>query len=169
MSEVRSFARRRLWPLPLALAAAHALAQVPSSQQLGVFVYPARNQPPIQQQTEEAECYGWAQKQTGIDPTAPPPPPPAPEQKTADGSALKGAAVGAAAGTAIGAIAGDTGEGAAIGAVAGALRGRRVKKQKDKQEQQAHQQQVAAQQAHVQDTFKKAYSACLEGRGYTVK
>jgi len=53
--------------------------------------------------------------------------------------------------------------------VAGALRGRRMKKQKDKQEQQAHQQQVAAQQTQVQETFKKAYGACLEGKGYTVK
>ena len=169
MSEVRSFAPRRLLLLPLALLAAQALAQVPSAQQLGVFVYPAKNQPPVQQQAEEKECYGWAQQQSGIDPTAPPPPPPAPEQKTADGSALKGAAVGAAAGTAIGAIAGETGEGAAIGAVAGALRGRRMKNEKDKQQQQAHQQQVAAQQTHVQETFKKAYGACLEGKGYTVK
>jgi len=39
----------------------------------------------------------------------------------------------------------------------------------DKQEQQAHQQQVAAQQTQVQETFKKAYGACLEGKGYSVK
>jgi hypothetical protein len=155
--------------LALALAAPAAPAQVPNAQQLGVFVYPAESQPPEQQRAEETECYGWAQKQTGIDPTAPPPPPPAPEKQAMDGSAVKGAAVGAAAGTAIGAIAGDTGEGAAIGAVAGALRGRRMKKQKDKQEQQVHQQQVAAQQTQVQETFKKAYGACLEGKGYTVK
>ena len=169
MSQVRFSSPRRLWPLALVLAGIQASAQVPSAQQLGVFVYPAKNQPAEQQRSEETECYGWARQQTGIDPTAPPPPPPAPEQKTADGSAIKGAAVGAAAGTAIGAIAGDTGEGAAIGAVAGALRGRRMKKQKDKQEQQAHQQQAAAQQSHVQETFKKAYGACLEGKGYSVK
>jgi hypothetical protein len=153
----------------VSLAASMVAAQVPSAQQLGVFVYPAKNQPAEQQRAEETECYGWAQKQTGIDPTAPPPAPPPPEQKTADGSAVKGAAGGALVGTAVGAIAGDTGEGAAIGAVAGALRGRRMKKQKDKQEQQAHQQQVAAQQTQVQETFKKAYGACLEGKGYTVK
>ena len=52
-----------------------ALAQVPSPQQLGVFVYPAKNQAPAQQQAEEMECYGWAQQQTGIDPMAPPPAP----------------------------------------------------------------------------------------------
>jgi Glycine zipper len=151
------------------LAASVVAAQVPSAQQLGVFVYPAKNQPAEQQRSEETECYGWAQKQTGIDPTAPPPTTPPPEQKNADGSAVKGAAKGALVGTAVGAIAGDTGEGAAIGAVGGALRGRRMKKQKDKQEQQAHQQQVAAQQTQVQETFKKAYGACLEGKGYSVK
>jgi hypothetical protein len=158
-----------LLALALPLAASLAAAQAPSSQQLGLFVYPAKNQPAEQQRKEESECYGWAKNQSGIDPTAPPPVAPPPEQKSADGSALKGAAAGAAVGTAVGAIVGETGEGAAIGAVTGALRGRRAKKQKDKQEQQAYQQQTAAQQAHVQETFKKAYGACLEGKGYTVK
>ena len=162
--------RHRPWPvLALPLIAALAAAQVPSSQQLGLFVYPAKNQPAEQQRAEENECYGWAKNQSGIDPTAPPPTAPPPEQKNADGSAIKGAAAGAAVGTAVGAIVGETGEGAAIGAVTGALRGRRAKKQKDKQQQQAYQQQKAAQQAQVQETFKKAYGACLEGKGYTVK
>src|SRR5262245_2335002 len=90
-----------------------ARAQLPSAQQLGVYVYPAKGQPAEQQQAEEAECYGWAQKQTGIDPTAPVAAATPPPQSAVDGSAVKGAAGGAAVGTAIGAIAGDTGEGAA--------------------------------------------------------
>ena len=144
-------------------------AQVPTPQQLGVFVYPSKNQPPAQQQAEQTECYGWAQQQTGIDPTAPPPTP-APQQSSGpDGSMVKGAAKGAAVGTAIGAIAGETGEGAAIGAIAGGLRGRRMSKQNKKQEQQAAQQQAQAQAAGIQQTFRKAYSACLEGKGYSVK
>jgi len=168
MSKHSRLARASLVLLTLALAA-ESRAQVPSSQQLGLFVYPAKNQPAEKQRAEETECYGWAKNQSGIDPTAPPPVAPPPEQKNADGSALKGAAAGAAVGTAVGAIVGETGEGAAVGAVTGALRGRRAKKQKDKQEQQAYQQQTAAQQAQVQETFKKAYGACLEGKGYTVK
>jgi predicted lipid-binding transport protein (Tim44 family) len=150
------------------VTATSVLAQAPSPQQLGLFVYPAKNQPPAQQQVEETECYGWAQQQTGIDPTAPPPPP-APTQTGPDGGAIKGAAGGAAVGTAIGAIAGDTGEGAAIGAVAGALRGRQKSKQKQKQQQQQAQAQSQAAHAGARETFNKAYGACLEGKGYTVK
>jgi Glycine zipper len=155
--------------LALAFGSAVVQAQVPTPQQLGLYVYPAKQQPPAQQQAEETECYGWAQKQTGIDPTAPPPPPPQSADQGLDGSALKGAAGGAAVGTAIGAIAGDTGEGAAIGAVAGAVRGRRKGKQAKKQQEQQAQQQAQSQQVQVRETFNKAYGACLEGKGYTVK
>ena len=165
---------RGVWRLALgsalaALVVQAAQAQVPSAQQLGVFVYPAKQQPPAQQQAEETECYGWAQKQTGIDPTAPPPAVAKSEPQGADGSAIKGAAAGAAVGTAVGAIVGETGEGAAIGAVTGALRGRRMSKQKKKQQEAQAQQQSQAQHAGMTETFKKAYGACLEGKGYTVK
>ena len=153
----------------LLAGAAPGAGQVPSSQSLGVFVYPAKGQSPERQQAEESECYGWAQKQTGIDPTAPPKQAAAPQQTGPDGSALKGAAGGAAVGTAIGAIAGDTGEGAAIGAVAGAVRGRRMAKKKQQQQAQQAQQQAQAETKYVHETFNKAYSACLEGKGYTVK
>ena len=153
----------------MALSQPRVAAQAPSAQQLGVFVYPAKNQPPEQQQAEEGECYGWARQQTGIDPTAPPPPPPSPAEKGPSGAAVKGAAGGAAVGAAVGAIAGDAGEGAAIGAVGGAVRGRRTAKKAQKQQQQQAQQQAQAQQTQVQETFKKAYGACLEGKGYSVK
>jgi hypothetical protein len=155
-------------PVFLSLAQV-GVGQVPTPQDLGVFVYPAKGQPPEQQQAEATECYGWAQKQTGIDPLAPPPSPPPPQKQGADGSAVKGAAGGALVGTAIGAIAGDTGEGAAIGATAGALRGRRVAKKQKQAEAQQTQAQGQAQHAQVKETFKKAYGACLEGKGYTVK
>jgi len=144
-------------------------AQTPTAQQLGVFAFPAKNQSPEQQQAEERECYGWAQQQTGIDPTAPPPPPPSSGEKGPSGAAVKGAAGGAAVGAAIGGIAGDAGEGAAIGAVGGAVRGRRQAKKAQKQQEQQAQQQAQAQQAQVQETFKKAFGACLEGKGYSVK
>lgn len=144
-------------------------AQVPTPQQLGVFVYPAKQQPPAQQQAEETECYGWAQQQTGIDPMAPPAAAPQQQAKGPDRSAVKGAAGGAAVGTAIGATAGDTGEGAAIGAVAGAVHGRRMAKKIKKEQQKEAQQQSQAQTAQVHETFNKAYGACLEGKGYTVK
>jgi hypothetical protein len=157
-------------PVALVASAVPVAAQAPpSSQTLGVFVYPAKGQSPAQQQAEEGECYGWAQRQTGVDPTAPPKQAAAPKEQGLDGSAVKGAAGGAAVGTAIGAIAGDTGEGAAIGAVAGAVRGRRMAKKKKQQQAQQAQQQAQAETTYVQETFRKAYGACLEGKGYTVK
>jgi outer membrane protein with glycine zipper len=152
----------------VSLVAAAASAQVPTSQQLGIYAFPARNQPPEQQRADEMSCYGWAQQQTGIDPTAAPAPV-AQADTGPDGSMIKGGARGAAAGTAIGAIAGDTGKGAAIGAVAGGLRGRRQSKEKKKEEQKEAEQQSQAASAVSKETFGKAYGACLEAKGYTVK
>ena len=149
-----------------------AVAQppIPTPQQLGMFVYLAKGQSAAKQESEQYECYSWAQKQTGIDPTAPPPQaPPLEKGFQADGSGVKGAAGGALVGTAVGAIVGETGEGAAIGAIAGTLRGRRKSKEKRKEQQKAAEQQAQAQGAHTRETFNKAYGACLEGRGYTVK
>jgi predicted lipid-binding transport protein (Tim44 family) len=152
-----------------ALLGSDGAAQAPSAQGLGLFVYPAKGQAAGQQQADEAECYGWARKQTGIDPTAPPPAAPPQEKQGMDGSAAKGAAKGALVGTAIGAIAGGTGEGAAIGAVAGGLRGRRMAKKERKEEAQQAEQESQWQHAQGRETFNKALGACLEAKGYTVK
>lgn len=152
--------------LPLAVAQ----PPIPTPQQLGMFVYPAKGQSTEKQESEQYECYAWAQRQTGIDPTAPAPQAPPPEKgPQADGSGLKGAAGGAVVGTAVGAIVGETGEGAAIGAIAGTLRGRRKSREKQKAQQKAAEQQAQAQGAQTRETFNKAYGACLEGKGYTVK
>ena len=155
--------------LSLLALAPEAGAQTPSAQQLGVFAYPTKGQSAARQQSDEGECYLWAHQQTGIDPTAPAPATPEPKKQGADGSGLKGAAKGAAVGTAIGAIAGGTGEGAAIGAVAGTIRGRRQGKQKHKQEQEQAKQQAQAAKVQSSETFNKAFGACLEGKGYSVK
>ena len=140
-----------------------------SPASLGLFVYPAKGQAPGQQQKDEGECYRWAQQQSGIDPMAPAAAPAAQAESGPDGSAVKGAARGAVAGTAIGAIAGDTGKGAAIGATAGAMRGRRQAKAQKKEAAADAQQEAKAQDQQTKGTFNKAMSACLEGRGYSVK
>ena len=75
---------------------------------------------------------------------------------------------GALAGVAIGAIAGDAGKGAAIGAVAGGLGGRRASRVGRSQQQQANNQAAGQAEADMMNSFKKAYSACLQGKGYTV-
>jgi hypothetical protein len=158
---------------PAAPAAAPAAPAAPAGQDaaaslLKVYVFPANNQTPDQQSKDSNDCYAWAKQQTGIDPTV------APQAVTADpnagkGSAVRGAAKGAAAGAAIGAIAGDTGKGAAIGATAGGMGGVSNRRQAKGQAEQKAAQQTQQAAATQTDTFKKAYSACMEGKKYTVK
>ena len=121
----------------------------------GPYVYPQKGQSAQQQSTDSAECQGWARSQTGANPGAPPPP--AQPGGHARGT-TGGAARGAAGGAALGAIAGDAGKGAAAGAVVGGVRGRRGSKAAQQQQQQ-----------ETQSAYDRAFSACMEGRGYTVR
>jgi hypothetical protein len=135
---------------------------------LDLFVYPSNGQSKQQQKTDEFECYIWAMEQTGIDPLNLPRVEPE-LQSGPTGGAVRGAARGAAAGAAIGAIRGDAGEGAAVGATMGALRGRRAGKQAQAQQNQQAQANAAAVEENAKNTYKKAFSACIEGKGYTIK
>jgi hypothetical protein len=136
---------------------------------LGLYVFPTKDQDQATQDADEIACYKWAMEQTGVDPINPPQIEAKKANTSLDGSAVVGAAGGAAAGAAIGAISGDAGKGAAIGAVVGGLRGRRARKMGDRAEQQQNNQAAAAKEKELMDNFKKAYSACMEGKGYTVK
>jgi len=139
------------------------------AKSLGLYVFPSNNQDQATQEADEAACYRWAQEQSGYDPLNPPEVVGAQVDTSPDGAAVKGAARGAAGGAAIGAIAGDAGKGAAIGAVAGGMRGRRQKKGADAQQQQANNQAATATSANLLNDYKKAFSACMEGKGYTIK
>ena len=139
------------------------------SNSLGIYVFPANNQDQATQDADEMECYKWAINQTGYDPLNPTVVQAEQVDTSADGSMVKGSARGAAGGAAIGAIAGDAGKGAAIGATAGAVRGRRAKKGGDAQQQQANDQAAASVSADLANDYNKAFSACMEGKGYTVK
>jgi hypothetical protein len=138
------------------------------SQGLKLYVFPAKGQSQKQQKKDEFDCYMWALEQSGIDPLNLPKTEAAVESGPT-GEAVKGAAKGALAGAAIGAIAGDAGKGAAIGATAGGLRGvGRGQQKQAQQNQQAQASAAATDQAKI-DSYKKAYSVCIEGKGYTVK
>lgn len=158
--------------LPQVQPAAAPAAQ-PISKGLGVIVYPAKGQASSKQAADEHECYNWAQGQTGITP-GPPPAAAQPTQQAARNTAGSGAVKGAVAGVAIGAVAGDAGKGAAIGATTGLLAGgrqqRKAQEQNQANAQQAQQAQSQQMSAYNQQigTFKKAFGACLQGRGYTV-
>ncbi|HTE29408.1 MAG TPA: glycine zipper domain-containing protein [Chryseolinea sp.] len=139
------------------------------AKSLGIYVFPAKKQTTAVQEKDDSDCYKWAVEQSGVDPLNPTKVEAKKVDTSPDGTAVVGAAKGAAAGVAIGAIAGDAGKGAAIGAVVGGLAGRRAKKVGDAQEQQANNQAAANANAAMTDSFKKAFTVCLEGKGYTVK
>ena len=138
-----------------------------------VIIYPAKGQGPEQLEKDKYECYGWAKGQTGFDPmlvpqaSTPPPPKQAPK-----GGVVRGAAGGAAVGAAVGAIGGDAGKGAAMGAAGGGLVGG-MRRADQSRQQAASEQQWAQQQSaeynQKRSSYNRAYGACLEGRGYTVK
>ncbi len=136
---------------------------------LGLFVFPSNDQDAATQDADETACYKWAKQQTGVDPLNPTQVEAEQVDRSVDGTAVAGAAGGAAAGAAIGAIAGDAGKGAAIGAVLGGLRGRRAKVVHDEKQQQANNQAASAEEQALMDKYKKAFTACMEGKGYTVK
>ncbi len=137
------------------------------------IIYPAKGQSQEQMEKDKYECYTWAKQQSGFDPmqqpTATTPPPP---QQTQQGGVVRGGARGALVGVTAGAIAGDAGKGAGIGAAVGALGGgmrQRGQQQQQAQSQQQWEQQQAAAYAQGRDGYNRAQSACLEGRGYSVK
>ena len=136
---------------------------------LGLYVFPAEGQDAATQEADETACFKWAKQQSGYDPMNPTVYQGAEVDRSADGSAVGGAAVGAAGGAAIGAIAGDAGKGAAIGATAGGMRGIRAGSQAQAQQNQQAQANAAAAEEETKNTFRKAFSACIEGKGYTVK
>ena len=136
---------------------------------LGLFVFPSNDQDKETQEFDEYKCYKWAKEQTGVDPINPPEVQAEQVDTSPDGSAVRGAARGAAAGAAIGAIAGDAGKGAAIGAAAGGMRGRRAKTHGDAKAQEQADQAAAQATDEMMNNFKKAFSACMTGKGYTVQ
>lgn len=138
------------------------------SKKVGLYVFPANDQSATQQADDEAYCYKWGVQQSGIDPLNPPQVQAQQVQTGPDGAAISGAARGALAGVAIGAIVGDAGTGAAVGAVSGGLSGRRASRIGRSQQQQANNQAAVQAEADMINSFKKAYSACLQGKGYTV-
>ncbi len=139
-----------------------------------VIVFPAKGQSQDQTEKDKFDCYQWAKQQTGFDPMqVPKTSSPPPQQQAREGGRLKGAAGGAIAGVAIGKIAGKSGsKGAAYGAGAGALLGgmrQSGQRRDDEQARQQWEQDQAAAYAQKRNTYNRAYAACLEGKGYTVK
>lgn len=88
-------------------------------------------------------------------------------QSSQQGAVARGAARGALFGTVGGAIGGNAGQGAAIGAGVGALGGLFVRRDAEVAAAQTQARVNAAEQQQLQ-TYFRAWTACMEGRGYTV-
>jgi hypothetical protein len=140
-----------------------------------VYAYPLHSQPADQQERDRYECSMWAVKQTGFDPSAPNVPPHDRVRVVSAGPPPgTGTAVGAVAGAILGAaVAGprDSGAGAVVGAVAGAAVGTaadasRAREVHEVVTEDRRQTAVFEQKAA---NYRRAISACLDARGYSVR
>lgn len=136
------------------------------------IVYPANNQTPEMLAKDQQECRQWAIEQAGYDPllgttgtAAQPGPSTVGQQK--DRTVLRSAARGAAVGGLGGSMGGEFGKGAGAGAIAGTVGGLVKKSKQDQAKQQAG--PMTAENMELEDKFYRAYSVCLEARGYSLK
>ncbi|MGZ6222245.1 MAG: YMGG-like glycine zipper-containing protein [Syntrophales bacterium] len=150
----------------------------PSAPVGQVYFYPKAHQTTEQQSRDHYECYNWAIKQTGFDPSQSSIPPnrrvkvvpmPPPGHDTAV-LAITGAVLGALIGGPH-----HAGQGALIGAGSGAVAGAASdisRQQYAQQLQEAYANRDQALDPRYEGKageFRRAMSACLEGRGYSVR
>jgi hypothetical protein len=143
------------------------------------MIYPAKGQSQDQLEKDKFECYSWAKGQTGFDPMEMPkataPPPTKQATSSTAGGVVKGGVGGGLLGAGVGAIAGGK-KGAKKGALIGGLSGGTIggvrsssQQKQDRKAQKQWEKQQTNQYMQKRDTYNRAYSACLEGKGYTVK
>lgn len=138
-----------------------------------VYFYPAKGQSHEQQQRDRYECYLWARDQSGFDPSLPQLAPgrtgdtrPAPTGDRAAAGAIAGAILGSMTSR------GDKTEGAVRGAITGAVLGGMADEAEIREAErraQLEREQLSQARAKQAAEYRRALSACLEGRGYTVK
>jgi Protein of unknown function (DUF1269) len=143
-----------------------------------ILFYPTNGQTPEQQNRDRYECYQWAMQQTGFDPSQAQLAPHQRIEVVPAAPAGHDTATGAIAGAIIGSIlAGphNAAGGAMVGAAAGAIAGASsdAARQSETARLQRHYDAREAQHlANVEEqanNYRRAMSACLEGRGYQVK
>jgi uncharacterized protein YcfJ len=146
---------------------------VPAPPPQRVYVYPANGQSAEQTDRDRYECHVWAVQQTGVDPSR------------ADSNAYErvvvqpanppgsGTVAGVIGGAILGSIIGgprNAGAGAIIGGATGGIIGASADANAQAQAQQTQAQineSAAAGRARA-DSYRRAISACLQGRGYTI-
>jgi hypothetical protein len=149
--------------------------RVPLTQ---LYFYPKEGQTDEQQSRDHYECYNWAVSQTGFDPgqsaiptdqrvrVVPMPPPGHDTATLAIAGAVLGALIGGPRHAAGGALIGAS-TGAIVGAASDSARMEYARQQED-----AYASRDRARDAQLEakaNGFRRAMSACMEGRGYSVK
>ena len=143
-----------------------------------IYFYPARGQSEARQDRDRYECYKWAVQQSGFDPgqaqLAPHQrilvTPTAPQGTDAAAGAIGGAIVGSMLSPGH-----DHGFGLVFGAITGAILGTAsddARQQQATQVQQQYDARYAQRYAGLEKQargYQRAMTACLEGRGYTVR
>lgn len=152
-----------------------AAPQVPPTQ---FYFYPKAGQTTEQQSRDHYDCYNWAVQQTGFDPgrsaiptdervrIVPMPPPGYDTATLAVAGAVLGALIGGPRHAVGGALVGASG-GAIIGAASDSAR-----VESARQQGEAYAVRDRANDARISEkafSFRRAMSACLEGRGYSVR
>jgi len=163
-------------PIPQSMPRETATApQVPPTQ---VYFYPKAGQTNDQQSRDHYDCYNWAVQQTGFDPgqspiptdqrvrVVPMPPPGHDTATLAIAGAVLGALIGGPRHAVGGALIGASG-----GAIAGAASDS-ARMESARQQEEAYAARDRTSDARLDEkasVFRRAMSACLEGRGYSVR
>lgn len=164
-----------IWAFTVLILALFLVSHVQAQE---IIVYPAKGQSNEQMEKDKFECYSWAKEQTGFDPMQIPTassPPPAKGDKSVAGGAVGGGVAGGLGGAVIGGVFGGrkgAKRGAAVGGISGgAIGGMRSSNQNSQADQKRKQweQQQANEYMQKRNYYNRAYAACLEGKGYTVK
>ena len=173
----------RRWENAPAMRVAFAIFALPAftaalANGADIYVYPANGQSDRQLDRDRYECHGWSVRQTGYDPSRKGTAPRPQAQVAGMPPDHRGAVNGAVAGAIIGAsVSGphDSAEGAVVGAMAGAVIGAVTDVSRAREAAGLASRQAAAAQSGQARLEKQAYdyrraiSACLAGRGYTVR
>ena len=166
------------YPAPYRTDSGYERDVPPKAPLVQLYFYPTAGQTNEQQSRDHFECYNWAVGQTGFDPgrsaiptdqrvrVVPMPPPGHDTAALAIAGAVLGALIGGPRHAIGGAMIGATG-GAMAGAVSDSARMEYARQQEEAYA--ARNRALDAQfdgQAHG---FRRAMSACMEGRNYTVR
>lgn len=150
----------------------------PRAPLVQLYFYPKAGQTDEQQSRDHYECYNWAVSQTGFDPgrsaiptdqrvrVVPMPPPGHDTATLAIAGAVLGALIGGPRHAVGGALIGASG-----GAIAGAASDS-ARMEYARQQEEAYAARDRTRDAQLDAKaygFRRAMSACMEGRGYTVR